>query len=438
MTTSRKPMSGRGQDNKISSLDKYNKDSKSKQVGTFMRTFARTKTSQFITSWDDPNFLLVVNNYIQALADTTGAVDSLTVAQANMLNWLDIVWELYFTNSNLKDLVAADEASWKLYFCAYLQIKAELQIQYNVRTLLPAFTESDVVPGSGTAISFFSQSSYDIFLASMSQYPAPKGVNELVTLFCSWIIQISAEYERFSLRIPPGYITPFSTSYDLEDLEAMRDLLRVNLGGFKTHAKKYGLGTSTWSDPVSPKIVKFDDPNVIAYLNHVHFKFYDNQPAQQEVTPDGAFAGANLTTDYTLVEYFFKDSPNESPIHVLAPWFGTYNATNNPYGGIIKTRAAPTTEYKVNALTCSQHATGMTTVGLTDKNAHVYLAHTKAYDDDEDAVFKVSNNGTNFTAAQAVGGAWKMASDYNLLMGSGRGATETNNDLLNYLGKLIT
>ena len=436
MTTSRKPMSARGQEKSIDKLDKYSKESKAKAVGKFMRTFSRTKTSQFITTWDDPNYLLVFNAYINAIADASGDVDSNTVGDPAMLAWLDLVWELYFENANLKDLVAADEAAWKLYWCVYFQIAVEVQLQYNLRCLLPAYTEDNAVPGSTTTISYMDQSSFDIFVSSMKEYPAPKGVNALVDLFCTWIIKVSEGYEQYSLRIPEGYVMPFAPSYDLLDLEAMRALLRVNLGGFETHCLKYGMGKGTWSDPKKPRILTWDDVDVIAYLNHIHFVFYDNVPAQQEVYPDGGMIGTNLTTNYTLVEYFFKSDPNESAFHVLTPWFGIYNGTNNPYGGIVKHRDASAAEYKINALTVAHHGTSMTTVNLVDKNAHVFLAHMKAYDDGSSVLFRVNNDGTNFTAAQHVGGAWKLAVDQYLLMGYNRGATETSNDLLNYLGRL--
>ena len=437
MPTQNKPMNARGQGKYIDKLDKYSKDSKSKSVGNYMRTFSRTKTSQFITSWDDPNYLLIVNNYLKFIADDSGGVDTSTIGQTGILSLLDILWELYFENANLKDLVANDEAAWKLYFCAYLQIAFEIQIQYNMRCLLPAYTESDSVPGDVDHISYLTQSSYDIFVASMKEYPAPKGVDHLVKLIAAWVIQISQGYEKYTVRIPEGYVCPFNSRYDLEDLQAMRALLRVNLGGFTTHAKKYGLGVGSWSDPVKPTIKQWGDPDVTAYLNHSHFMFYDNQPAQQEVQPDGGYAGNNLTTEYTNVEFFFKENPNESELHVLAPIFGTYNGTNNIYGGWIIEGLAAAAEYKVNMLTVAQHGTSMATCSLLDKNAHMLLAHSKAYDDGTAATFQVFNNGTNFTAEQHIGGAWKYASDHHLLMGSGRGATETNNDLLNYLGKLI-
>lgn len=438
MPTKRPPTSGRGQENSIDKLDKYQKASRSASKGTFMRTFSRTKTSQLVTAWNDIHYLTVMNNRFLWIADGTGAVDSATVPFAATMNLLNVAWELYYTNANLKDLVAAEEESWKLYFAVYLQLATEIQLQYNFRTLLPAYTESDTVPGNNTNISYLNQSSFDIFVASMAEFPAPKGVDHLVKLFCSWIVELSPGYEKYTLKIPPAYFVPFMASYDLADLEAMRELLRVNLGNFITHSKKFGLGTGSWSDPVKPVVKSLDDPDVIAYFNHVWFMFYDNTPGTQLVHPDGGFAGVNRTTDFTGVEYFFKDSPNESPIHVLAPLFGTYNITNNPYGGIIIEETPAATEYEVNMVCVSQHGTDAGAIGLNDPNVNMILSCTKAYDDGNDAVFKVFNNGTNFTATQEVSGNWKFGIHHKLLMGAGRGATETENDLLNYIGKMIT
>ena len=418
-------------------LDKYNKDSKAKAIGTFMRTFARSKTSDMITTWNDPNYFTVRNAYFNFLADATSLVDALTVPDPGALVLFNLLWELYFKNANLKDLVAADETSWILYTCVYLTIMLETQIQYNCRCYLPAYTESDIVPGDYTNISYFEQSSWDIFLASMAQYPMPKGCDIITKLFTGWVLQIAPEYERYTLRIPPAIFQPYNTRYDLADLEAMRDILRVNLGGFTTHAKKYGLGTGTWSDPVKPTVKTFGDPDVTAWLCHSRFTFYDNTPAHAQAWPEGGFLGANLLADYTNVEYFFKDTPNESPIHVLAPWNGTYDATNNPYGGFIVSGPADAVEYDVNFMSCAQHGTAMANHAYGDRSSGAVIANMKVTFDGQAAAFRVYANGTNFTAAQQLATGWQYASHYNLFMGEGRGATETNNDLLNYLGKLL-
>lgn len=437
MTTDRRPMSGRGRDNSISKLDSYNKASIKGSTGTFMRTFSRTKTSQLVTAWDDTGYLTAMNHAFKFVGDVTSAVDSATVPNAPMTKILDLAWETHFVNANLKDLVAGDETSWQLYFTCMLQICMALQIQYNFRTLLPAYAESDTTPGSAAGLAYFTQSSFDIFVASMKQYPVPKGVYNIVNLFGSWVVKMAPEYEKHTLRIPPAYLAPFVSAYDLADLEAMRNILRVNLGGAITHAKKYGLGMGSWSDPKAPTIKSVSDPDVIAYFNHSHINFYDNQPAQQPVNPNGGFMGANLTTNYTGVEYFFKDTPNESPIHVLAPWFGTYNDPNNLYGGLITVLAANAAEYSMSAIEFSQHDTALSTVMITDDGGMMLLNLFKCVSDSNSAVFQVSVGGTNFTASQVLDGSWPLAVTENLFMGANRGAVETNNDLINYIGKSL-
>lgn len=429
-------MSGRGQ--KKSDLDSYMKNSKSKATGNFMRTFSRTKTSGLISSWDDPHYFSIMNERFMFLADATGAVDSATVGDAGGLVLLDVLWETHFQNANLKDLVATDEASWKLYFLAMLQICIDFQIQYNIRCYLPAYTESDIVSGAQAAIPYMTQSSFDIFLASMKDYPVPKGIYELVDIFATWVVQLTAEYEKHTLRIPAAIFQPFTCSYDLEDFEAMRGLLRVNLGGAITHAKKYGLGMSKWRDPLKPVEKSVSDVDVIAYFNHNNFSYYDNQPATVVFAPNGGFGGANLTTDYTLVEYAFKDTPNESKLHVLAPWFGTYNGTNNPYGGFIRNVQPNTAEYYFNLAFTSQHGTSVSAANLGDAiiSDMILLLH-KASSDNVAATLNLQYGGTNFTAVKGLDDCWPLAYYNKLFYGTGRGATETNNDLINFLGRSL-
>ena len=436
MTTDRKPTSGRAQ--KRDDLDGYMKNSKAKATGNFMRTFARTKTSGLIASWDDPHFYTIKNQCFKWLADVTSAVDSATVGDPGPLVLLEKLWRTHFQNANLKDVVADDTTAWKLYFCAMAQICMDMQIMYNSRCHLPAFTESDTAPGVYNALGFLTQSSYDIFISSMKDFPVPKGIYELVDLFCTWLVQLTQEYEQHTLRIPAALYQPFATQYDLEDYEAMRGLLRVNLGGMVTHAKKYGLGTSSWRDPVKPTIKNVNDVDVIAYFNHSPFKYYDNQPAQVLFAPNGGFGGANLTTDYTTHEFGFKDTPNESPIHVLAPWFGVYNGTNNPYGGIIQQISANGAEYYVNMLFTSQHGTAVAMANMGDAiiTDTILLLH-KVASDNKAATLKLEFSGTNFTAVKGLDDCWPLAYNNHLFYGSGRGATETNNDIINYLGRLI-
>ena len=271
----------------------------------------------------------------------------------------------------------------------------------------------------------------------MKEYPVPKGIYEIVDLFCTWIVQISPEYEKYSLRIPASYLVPFNSFFDLADLEAMRGLLRVNLGNMTTHAKKFGLKTGAWRDPIKPAVKTFGDVDVIALMNHTWFDFYDNTPGIQLVQPNGGWAGDNLLTDYTAVEYFFKDTPNESPLHVLGPWFGVYDATNNPYGGFILLASPTSAEYSVNMVRSAQHAIMVTDVELTDAGAKEVMLMMKAASDSENAVFSLAYAGTNFTANQNLQDSWPLVSMYNLFKGTGRGATETNNDLINYLGRRL-
>ena len=94
MTTTRKPMSGRGQ-NDIKNLHGYNVASKKAAAGTFMRTFARTKTSNLVTAWNDVHQFIVKNQHFTFIADSTGNVDSATVGDPGGLVLLDVLWETF-------------------------------------------------------------------------------------------------------------------------------------------------------------------------------------------------------------------------------------------------------------------------------------------------------------------------------------------------------
>ena len=318
-----------------------------------------------------------------------------------------------------------------------MQICASVQIQYIFRTLLPAYTESDTTPGASTTIPYFTQSSFDIFLASMKDFPVPKGIYELVNLLFGWIIKLADEYEQHAMRIPPSYFAPFNDYYDLADLEAMRELCRVNMGNTITHAKKFGLKIGKWSDPKAPVIKETSDSDVIAYFNHQMIAWYDNQPAIDVANPNGGFMGANRTTNFTGVEYYFKDTPSESAIHVLAEFFGQTQGANARFAGVLVPGGCNAVEYTTDMLKASQHGTAVQSVLLADIVAVSVLPLFKAFHDSNSAIFQVSLGGTNFTASQTMDGIWPYGVANKCFIGTGRGADETENDILNYIGNLL-
>ena len=441
MTTNRKPMTGRGQSDYSTKLDSYNKDSKSKSVGRFMRTFARTKTSRLVTAWNDDDYFIVINQLFYWLGDATGSVDIDSVPSAQAMNIMNDTWEIMYSNANLKDLVEAEETSWKRYYCAAAFICFAQQVQYNYRCYLPAYTEADSTPGSADGIPYFSQSSFDIFNASMKDIPIPKGIYELVDTFVSWIVQIAQPYEQFTLRIPGSFVFPFNSYYDLADLEAARSILKAHLGNATTHAKKFGMKFGTWRDPVKPTVKTLTDPDVLAYFNHSSVYYTDQDPVAIELWPNGGFHGDNSTTDYTNTEYLFKDTPNESALHVLASFFGTYDATHNKYGGLILTAAAAATEYYTNMSHCSQHGTATSKINFNDEySARLMMMLFKATTDNnvQDGEFSIAFYGASFTAIKATTDCWMLdLLNGGLFMGKSRGKTETDNDLLNYIGRLL-
>jgi hypothetical protein len=436
----RRPTSGRGQSDYPNKLDAYMKNSRSKTVGRNMRTFARTKTSRLVTAWDSVNYLVNLGHYFKCIADATGDVDLNTLGDPGLLALLDIAWEMFYENANLKDLDTDEEASWKLYFCVALTIAVEIQIQYNYRCMLPSFTESD----TATDIAYFNQSSFDIFLASMKDYPIPKGVWEIVDIFCTWGIQMSKEYEQFSINIPGCYVLPFTNKYDLADLEAMRDLLRANQGNMLTHAKKFGLKLGKWRDPKKPIWKDFTDVDVIAFFNHAHVYLYDDGTDGDVLFyPNGGFAGANKTTNYTYVEFKFKQDPNESQIHVLAPFFGTYDGTNNPYGGIIHPDASLVSTHGSPFKCVSQHGTSFTNLSYDDAAGQIarqIIMFYKAVIDNvaEDGKFNLGLFGTSVSGGSiGYDDCWPLDVVNMLFTGSGRGYTETVNDLITWIGRKI-
>ena len=423
---------------RVTRRDAYYKDSKSKATGKFMKTFSRSKLSQLIQTWDDTDYLTIINQVFVFTDCTGGSVTSANTAHAAVLAMLDVAWELFYTNANLKDLEAAEELAWKKYFAMSLQICMDFQIMYNLRCMLPAYTEADGTSGGTTQISYFSQESFDVFLASMKDIPIPKGVYEIVDIFATWIIKLSEEYEKYTLRVPAAHIQPFNTLYDLEDYQKMRDtVMKPQMGNAITHAKKFGMKMGTWRDPIKPRFVDLTSNEAIGLFNHARFLYDDKNDDKIVVNADGGFMGANETTNYTGVEYLFKDDPNENVLHLFAHWFGLYNATHNQYGGVIVCVPPGNTEYHINLLIVAEHGTAVAASLLGGTTANNILPLYKAYDDSNSATWAVTITATNFTANQVMVGYWKLGLYSKLFVGTNRSANEVYNDILNYVGRLI-
>jgi hypothetical protein len=170
---------------------------------------------------------------------------------------------------------------------------------------------------------------------------------------------MSESYSKAGIDIPPSYFIPFCHREKLSDLQSLRESAKGVSANSMVHCRKFGIPFSKFS--LSKIKVReyninnlWDDQDMIALFGILNYRYYNNTPAAITVEQGSILTGANLTTDFSNIKYPFDESKSMSIIHALYPIFGlTYDATNNPYAGLISQFAANTVEYAVNILETS-------------------------------------------------------------------------------------
>ena len=333
---------------------KYQQDSRAKASSKFMRNFNRTKTKAHMTSYDDVHHLLV-NKW--CLADITAGNPQTAF---NLL--LDQAWEIAAKTGNIKDLDATQEANYKTWVQEWTVIAWDIAAQMALRPLMPAFTEASGSATSANAIYAFVQSDWDALISSLERLDCPDFIYRFIQPFL-FIIQMTNEYERAGLTIPPSYFIPICHTHTLALLQAHREAAKAVMGNAMLHSKKFGIPFSKFSsDKLKMNLVQkasiWDNQDILSYFTNVRFIMYDDgDNAQYIMHPPGGQLGGDKTGEFTNYVYPFIDGKPMPQLHAMAMLCGIYNATNNPFGGIFYAFAADTNELESNIACCKLLAT---------------------------------------------------------------------------------
>ena len=192
----------------------------------------------------------------------------------------------------------------------------------------------------------------------------------------------------------------------MEDLQGHRATAKANSADAMTHCKKFGIPFSKFSaDKLKAREVTrpnlYKDQDLIAYFGFNSVKYVEKTgPAVVDMEQSVCLTGANLTTDFSNILYFFDENQDMSIVHALYPLFGlTYNATNNPYGQIIENYDPTTTEYQTHILHMKMLGTAWT-VGLMSSFVTKHVIDLFAASFNRSADFGYNWSGDEVTAAQ--------------------------------------
>lgn len=321
-----------------------NDRTKSKSKSKFFRNFWRTKTKAYMLTYDDTQQISVLMNTLSSL----NAGDPHTA----FLAFLD-GWQIGAKTGNMKEVDATELAAWKEWVLNWLTVAWDVMAQLCLRPFLAGVTESSITATSATTIAIWNQSDWDNFLSSLEKHNCPDFIYRFLKPFM-YYIKMTESYMKAELPVPPSYLLLNVHTHTLIQLEAHRELFKTNAGYAETHCQKYGIPFSKFSaDKLKCVEVKrndiFNNQDLIAYFNIMPIVYTIDTPAVTNKFHAAILTGANLTTDYSLINYVFDDQQEMSILHALFPIWGT-TIVNNTYGEMMTTIDSGAAEYDVNVL----------------------------------------------------------------------------------------
>jgi hypothetical protein len=388
--------------------EQYQKAARTAAATKHFRNFNRTRQHGVMNTYDDIHFLTVFSLH----PNNVLAGDAKTALDA----YLDVIWELGATSGNMKELGTTGEPAFKVWIGNWLLLAWELAAQQMLRPFLEGVTESSITDTSTTALAIFNQADWDAFVASCERIDCPDFVINFIKLFC-WYIRMTDTYDKAGVTIPPSYFLPIEHQYQLSGVQAYRNTIKGQLSEATLHCKKFGIPFSKFSiDKLKPREVgkgeMWKDQDIVSFFGHVPYN-YKGSGAAAQTFPTQSYTGANLVADYTNAKFpQINGSPPSIFDAIIGQMWGTYHATNNPYGGLFYNSAPVAAEYNLGMRHMKLLGTSWTAATMSSLSSLSMLKMFCAFWRGESAQGFIWS-GTNVTADQLTGIEQWTACDAN-------------------------
>lgn len=409
-----------GEVDKTRSIKGYNQARDKGEKGKWFPNFKHSRYSEKMTTYDDIDYIFILFNRASSATEAAyianGCEEAVTIGRQT---------------GNMKEEVAAQKTAYKQIIDDWMQIIFELAAQEAIIDLMenPPRSDSATSLGDGntgnTNIALFTKSSRATMLQELEGLVMPNVVMEIFRplnfywkLLDPWILG--------ETTIPARYILPRMPTNALTTINTLISSVYSNQGEAKMHMDKFKIKYKTWPgiDALKPRELRIADTDSIAYLSHMNLCY--RGIAAAKISPPAYGFDADGSENH---RYYFKDSPNESVINVLAKLLEPYDATYNQYGGLLANAA----------ITTSQNDAGMSAkltessefLGTTIYNNLDFLLNVKAIWDQTDDI-NIELTGSDPTNAD-ISGFWPLASQLDLKYAKGMDETRTDNVLLNWL-----
>ena len=365
----------------------------------FFRKFHRTKSKAYMTTYDDVQFLSVLNFQLSAIDSGDPATTF------NLI--MDKAWEQGAQTGNIKDLVSDQETALVEWMRQWLIIAWDIAAQKMLRPFLPAVTESSATTTSSSALVIWTQSDWDNFLVSLERLNCPDFVYRFIKPFL-YVIRLTETYEKAGLVIPPSYLVLIQHIHHLADLSVHRELAKAQSGQAMTHCRKFGIPFSKFSHSKleATELSKdelWNNQDLLAFFSIFPVVLYDNTPTTKYLWQNNntIYTSTNKTTDYTNTVYPFIEGQPMSIIHALYPCFG-HSIVNNERAEIFAPPAVNGNEYETGIRMMKLLGTtwdyGLVTTGSVDDAYRILILFAGFYS--SDATGALYWTGTKVTANQ--------------------------------------
>lgn len=334
------------------------------------------------------------------------------------------------TSGNMKDVVSAEETAFGAVCRDAFMVCFNEAYRRIILELLANSAESDTDEIADNRPPVITYTSMNLELQNMQEknLVIPDHISKMIKDL-TFLIKIQESYSVGSLILPPRYLVPFSPFMDFANVQSYNSDWAQNNALAKLHMDKFGIKYHKFSDsdiPEAPE-VSTSSSKAIAYFNHMPLVVRD-AANDQPIYPYASIAG---TATWTGILYYFKENPDEDPLHILLPILvNAYHVDNNPYGGMLSFRYCTDTQNHVCIVSSSYTNTSTWTSALEYEIVFYFLATYK-----QTNTFNVSLTGTYRTADSDYSG-WLWAIMNGCAYGTGLTKTSIENILKGYMTKL--
>jgi hypothetical protein len=387
----------------------YQKGRRTKETtGRLLPPFTHSRVGQTISTFEDTDYF---NAHMRCLNHVSAD------AKTAFKNLLIAMYKEGKVAGNMKDIVSAQETAFSVLGLDAFLVSFDLAYQLVLKELLANPAEDDTVGSSSTVIANWELTSFNLTVMDITNkgLVIPSCIVALVRELL-FIIKLQDEYSQGSVTLPPRYLMPFIPDMTLAECQAFITEWAANNAEAKIHMDKFGIKYEVWDfEKVcgnAPEL-PVNDPKVISFFSMIEIFVNDGASVHRMVGDVSKSTG----TDWTAYQYWFKDNPSEEcKLEMFDLLFHNYDATNNPYGGIMYAVFAKDAQDYVNFVKCKYSNTGAFTEISIENIPTIILKFRSVWG--QTNTLNITMTGTYLSAEKDIT-RWPLAEDNKLMRGTG-------------------